>query len=70
MVAPSVVVSSPVDGAVVTEAGAVVLPPMPAFYHDPDSIDDLIAQTTGKILDQFEIEHDLFKRWPGEPESP
>lgn len=53
----------------VTEAGAVVLPPMPAFYHDPATIDDVIAQTTGKILDQFDIEHELFRRWPGEPES-
>jgi polyprenyl P-hydroxybenzoate/phenylacrylic acid decarboxylase-like protein len=51
-----------------TEAGATVLPPMPAFYHDPRSIDDLIAQTTGKILDQFRISHHLFKRWREEPE--
>jgi len=52
----------------VTEAGATVLPPTPAFYHDPRSIDDLIAQTTGKILDQFGIRHDLFKRWREEPD--
>jgi len=52
----------------VTEAGATVLPPMPAFYHDPDSIDGLIAQTTGKILDQFGIAHHLFKRWREEPD--
>lgn len=52
----------------VTEAGATVLPPMPAFYHDPHSIDDLIAQTTGKVLDQFGISHHLFKRWREEPE--
>ena len=51
--------------ATVTEAGATVLPPMPAFYHDPQSIDDLIAQTTGKILDQFGIEHELYRRWGG-----
>ena len=51
--------------ATVTEAGATVLPPMPAFYHDPQSIDDLIAQTTGKILDQFGIEHELYRRWEG-----
>jgi 4-hydroxy-3-polyprenylbenzoate decarboxylase len=47
----------------VTEMGAVVLPPVPAFYHQPKSIDDLVNQTIGKILDQFQIEHDLFKRW-------
>lgn len=52
----------------VTEAGAIVLPPVPAFYHHPRTIDDLIAHTAGKVLDQFEIEHRSFRRW-GEPES-
>ena len=47
----------------VTEAGATVLPPTPGFYHRPASIDDLIAQTTGKVLDQLGIEHQLFRRW-------
>ena len=47
----------------VTLAGATVLPPMPAFYHRPQTIDDLLAQTVGKVLDQFDIEHDLFQRW-------
>ncbi len=47
----------------VTEAGATVLPPMPGFYHRPTSIDDLIDQTTGKVLDQLGIEHQLFRRW-------
>jgi polyprenyl P-hydroxybenzoate/phenylacrylic acid decarboxylase-like protein len=47
----------------VTEAGATVLPPMPAFYHRPRSIDDLLAQTVGKVLDQFGIEHHSFQRW-------
>jgi polyprenyl P-hydroxybenzoate/phenylacrylic acid decarboxylase-like protein len=50
----------------VTEAGATVLPPVPAFYHQPRSIDDLIAQTVGKILDQFGIQHHTFRRW-GDP---
>src|SRR5436190_24162138 len=49
----------------VTEAGGVILPPVPAFYHHPSSIDDLILHTVGKVLDQFGIEHDLFKRWQG-----
>lgn len=49
----------------VTEAGATVLPPMPAFYHHPETIDDLLAHFTGKVLDQFGIEHDLFPRWQG-----
>ncbi len=53
----------------VTEAGATVLPPMPAFYHQPETIDDLLAHFTGKVLDQFGIEHDLFARWQGAPAS-
>jgi polyprenyl P-hydroxybenzoate/phenylacrylic acid decarboxylase-like protein len=47
----------------VTLAGALVLPPMPAFYHRPQTIDDLLAQTVGKVLDQFGIGHELFQRW-------
>ncbi|MEU8900456.1 UbiX family flavin prenyltransferase [Nocardia sp. NPDC048505] len=52
----------------VTEAGAIVLPPVPAFYQQPASIQDLLAHLSGKILDQFGIEHDLSPRWQG-PES-
>lgn len=47
----------------VTEAGATVFPPTPAFYHRPETIADLLAHTTGKVLDQFGIDHDLFTRW-------
>jgi 4-hydroxy-3-polyprenylbenzoate decarboxylase len=47
----------------VTEAGATVLPPVPAFYHQPKTIDDLLVHTCGKVLDQFGIGHDLFRRW-------
>jgi polyprenyl P-hydroxybenzoate/phenylacrylic acid decarboxylase-like protein len=47
----------------VTLAGAMVLPPMPAFYHRPQTIDDLLAQTVSKVLDQFGIAHDLFQCW-------
>jgi flavin prenyltransferase len=49
----------------VTEYGAVILPPVPAFYHRPVTIEEIIDQTVGKILDQFGIEHDLFARWRG-----
>lgn len=47
----------------VTLAGATVLPPVPAFYHRPESIDDLLRHTAGKVLDQFGIEHRLYRRW-------
>jgi 4-hydroxy-3-polyprenylbenzoate decarboxylase len=43
--------------------GAVMLPPMPAFYNHPQTIDDIINHTVARILDQFEIDNDLTKRW-------
>jgi len=49
----------------VAELGAVILPPIPAFYHSPRSIQDLIDHTIGKILDLMEINHSLYKRWSG-----
>ena len=39
----------------VTEMGGTILPPIPAFYHRPRSIEDIIDQTVGKVLDQFDI---------------
>ncbi|MBL6946389.1 MAG: UbiX family flavin prenyltransferase [Rhodospirillales bacterium] len=47
------------------DMGATLLPPMPAFYDKPTSIDDIVRHTVGKILDQFGFEHDLMKRWTG-----
>jgi 2,5-furandicarboxylate decarboxylase 2 len=49
----------------VTEAGATVLPPMPAFYQRPSSAEDVLAHLSGKVLDQFGIEHDIYLRWHG-----
>lgn len=46
-----------------TEAGAVVVPAMPAFYQRPESIDDLISFVAGKVLDVLGVEHSLFERW-------
>lgn len=50
-----------------TLAGATIFPPVPAFYHRPRSIDDVLDHLCGRILDQFGIEHTLFARW-GEPD--
>jgi polyprenyl P-hydroxybenzoate/phenylacrylic acid decarboxylase-like protein len=47
----------------VTLAGGTVLPPVPAFYHQPKTIDDLLLHTCGKVLDQFHVAHDVFRRW-------
>lgn len=47
----------------VTLAGATVLPPGPAFYHKPETIEDLLRHTCGKVLNQFGVRHDLFRRW-------
>jgi 4-hydroxy-3-polyprenylbenzoate decarboxylase len=46
--------------------GAVILPPVPAFYHKPKTILDLIHHTVGKVLDCFHIPHELFRRWEGQ----
>lgn len=49
----------------VTEAGAVVLPPVPGFYHRPRTIAELIDHTVVKVLDQFGVHLDLIRRWEG-----
>lgn len=48
---------------VLTRAGARILPAMPGFYHNPESIDDLVNYLVGKVLDSLGVEHHLFKRW-------
>jgi 4-hydroxy-3-polyprenylbenzoate decarboxylase len=50
-----------------TDIGALILPPVPAFYHRPKTIDDIVSQTVGKVLDYFQIEHALFRRWESYP---
>jgi len=47
----------------VTLAGATVFPPVLAFYHRPQTIDDIVAHIVGKVLDQFGVGHKLFDRW-------
>jgi 4-hydroxy-3-polyprenylbenzoate decarboxylase len=51
----------------VTEMGGIIMPPMPAFYHRPKTLDDIINQTVNRVLDMFEIDlgYDLFERWQG-----
>jgi 4-hydroxy-3-polyprenylbenzoate decarboxylase len=43
--------------------GAVILPPVPAFYHRPATIADIVDQTVGKILDRLALPHTLYRRW-------
>ncbi|PNU20662.1 aromatic acid decarboxylase [Geothermobacter hydrogeniphilus] len=47
----------------ISRAGGQILPAMPGFYQQPESIDDLVDFVVGKILDQLGVEHQLFKRW-------
>lgn len=51
----------------VSEMGAIIYLPVPAFYSRPKTIGDLIDHSVGKILDLFDIEHDLLNRWDGLP---
>lgn len=50
-----------------SEIGAIVMPPMPAFYPKPESIEDMVDHTVGRALDLFGIEHNLIERWTGAP---
>ncbi|MCP3924098.1 MAG: UbiX family flavin prenyltransferase [Desulfobacterales bacterium] len=44
-------------------AGATIMPPVPSFYNNPKTIDDIVKHTTGRVFDQLEIEHCLFDEW-------
>ncbi|TKJ31657.1 MAG: 3-octaprenyl-4-hydroxybenzoate carboxy-lyase [Chloroflexi bacterium B3_Chlor] len=52
----------------VSDMGAVIYLPVPAFYTKPKTIDDLVGHSVGKILDLLDIEHNLLNRWHGFPE--
>lgn len=47
------------------EMGAIIMPPVPAFYHRPKSLSDIIDHIVGKILDAFCIDHNISRRWGG-----
>jgi 4-hydroxy-3-polyprenylbenzoate decarboxylase len=47
------------------EMGAVILPPLPAFYHRPKTIDDLVTHTIARVLDRLGLPHALGAEWPG-----
>ena len=47
------------------QLGAVIAPPMPAFYNQPQTIDDLINHTVGRVLDLFDLDAGILKRWEG-----
>jgi flavin prenyltransferase len=46
-----------------TENGAIIMPPVPAFYHKPKTIDDIVNQTVGRALDLFDVDAGIVKRW-------
>jgi len=48
-----------------SEAGAIIFPPMPAFYARPSSIEELVRQSVGRALDLLDIKHNEIKRWMG-----
>lgn len=48
-----------------SQAGAVILPACPGFYHKPETIDDIVNHIVGKTLDIFDIGHDLYEKWTG-----
>ena len=47
------------------QLGAIIAPPMPAFYSRPKTIDDIVNHSVGRVLDLFDIEVDFLERWPG-----
>lgn len=48
-----------------TQNGAIIMPPVPAFYTRPKTIDDIVNHSVGRVLDLFDIETNLVERWPG-----
>ncbi|MFZ6766951.1 UbiX family flavin prenyltransferase [Undibacterium sp. Di26W] len=53
----------------VTEMGGIIFPPLPGFYHRPQSIDEMVDHTLGRVLDMFALPHELTPRWQGIKEN-
>ena len=51
-----------------SQLGAVIAPPMPAFYSQPQTLDDLVNHSVGRILDLFDLDPGIVKRWEGPPD--
>jgi 4-hydroxy-3-polyprenylbenzoate decarboxylase len=49
----------------VTAAGGIIVPPVPAFYHQPQTVDDIVNQTVGRVFDLFDLDSDAVQRWEG-----
>lgn len=49
----------------VTSSGGIVVPPVPAFYHHPETVDDIVNQTMGRVLDLFGLDAGVIQRWQG-----
>jgi len=49
----------------VTEMGGIIFPPLPSFYHQPASIDEMVDHTVSRVIDLFGLDHTLAPRWAG-----
>ncbi|MGE5390332.1 MAG: UbiX family flavin prenyltransferase [Deltaproteobacteria bacterium] len=49
---------------ILSEMGAHIIPPMPGFYHHPETLDDIIGFVVGKVMDAMGLEHEIYKRYP------
>lgn len=49
----------------VTEMGGIIFPPLPSFYHQPKSIDEMVDHTVARVIDLFGLCHNLAPRWNG-----
>jgi flavin prenyltransferase len=53
----------------VTAAGGIIVPPVPAFYHHPQTVDDIVNQTVGRVFDLFGLDAEAVQRWEGSQQA-